>query len=401
MLTIRWVRDGRVHRIEPGQLAEVLDSPRGYVWIDLADPTPDEEAVIGDPALGLDPMAQEDVIDDVHLPKVDIHEDHLLLVVHAIEVERSAVELTTCELDVVLGERWVLTHHRRQVHTVDTVGDMLDRGLPGLDRPALVVHRILDVMYDVFVPFLDLMGQRLDLVEEDVLEAPTSATRSEIFALRRDLIMLRRIAVPQAEIIRQLGREQTPVLDAPDRALFRDVYDHVHRTAEVSEAYRQLVESAYDMYRSVREDQTNRRLTVLTMVSTILLPITVVAGIYGMNFEHMPELDEPWAYPMVWGVFVLIVVSALLLFRAWGWIGAGAEDERIARRRSLVERLEVPVLGQVLKVPAYGTRFAARSGRSALRTGGRLLGRALRADPHADPHRGDPHADPGDRRSEH
>lgn len=378
MLTIRWVRDGQVRRIQRDGLPEALRAPDGYVWIDLADATPEEEAVIGHPSLGLGAMAKEDMLEDVHLPKVDVHEDHLLLVVHAIEIETSAVELTTCEMDVALGHRWLITHHRRQLHTVDAVGDMLDKGLPGLDRPALVVHRILDVMYDVFVPFLDLMGQRLDLVEEDVLEAPTAATRSEIFALRRDLITLRRISVPQAEVIRQLGREQIAVLEPHDRVYFRDVYDHIHRMAEVSEAYRQLVESAYDMYRSVRDDETNRRLTLLTMVSTILLPISVIAGIYGMNFVHMPELDQPWAYPLVWGVFVLIFVSSMLLFRAWGWIGRATEDEHMARRRSLVERLEVPVLGQVLKVPAYGTRFAVRGGRRALRTGGRLLGRAVR-----------------------
>ena len=376
MLTIRWMRDGRARTVPLSALADALAGD-GYVWIDLSAPTPEERAVLDHPALALDPFAREDILEDTHLPKLDVHDDHLLLVVHAVEVERSAVELVTVELDIAVGDHWILTHHARALHTVAAVGDMVDRGLPGLDRPALVVHRILDVMDDVFVPFLDLMGQRLDLVEEDVLETPTSATRSEIFALRRDLITLRRISVPQAEVVRQLSREQVPMFTAGDRALFRDVYDHIHRLAEVSEAYRQLVESAYDMYRSVRDDETNRRLTVLTMVSTILLPITVLAGIYGMNFEHMPELDERWAYPTLWGLFGVILVGGLLLFRRWGWLGRGAEDEQMARRRSLVERIEVPVLGQVLKVPAYGTRFAVRSGRLAVRGGGRLLSRLL------------------------
>ncbi|MBW3561946.1 MAG: magnesium transporter CorA family protein [Actinobacteria bacterium] len=376
MLTIRWMRDGRARTIPLSALADALAGD-GYVWIDLSAPTPEERAVLDHPALSLDPFAREDILEDTHLPKLDVHDDHLLLVVHAVEVERSAVELATGELDIAVGDDWMLTHHARALHPVAAVGEMVDRGLPGLDRPALVVHRILDVMDDVFVPFLDLMGQRLDLVEEDVLETPTAATRSEIFALRRDLITLRRISVPQAEVIRQLSREQVPMFTAGDRALFRDVYDHIHRLAEVSEAYRQLVESAYDMYRSVRDDETNRRLTVLTMVSTVLLPITVLAGIYGMNFEHMPELDERWAYPALWGVFGAIITGGLLLFRRWGWLGGGAEDEQMAKRRSLVERIEVPVLGQVLKVPAYGTRFAVRSGRLAVRGGGRLVSRLL------------------------
>lgn len=371
MLTIRHIHHAEATIIAPDRLESALAGP-GFVWLDLTEPTAEEEAVLDHPALAIDPLAKEDIVEDVHLPKLDAYADHALLTVHALEIETSTVELTTIELDLVIGKRYLITHHRRRIAALDAVAELVHRDQTWFEGPVRVVHRVLDVMNDVFVPFLDLLGQRLDLVEEDVLQRPTLITRNEIFALRRDLITLRRISVPQAEVIRRLGREQIPVVSASDRVLFRDVYDHLYRMAEVSEVYRQLVESAYDMYRSVREDETNRRLAILTMVSTLLLPISAIAGIYGMNFEHMPELDETWVYPLLWVLFAVIISAGLLVFRSWGWLGREEVDAELARRRRLVERLELPGLGQVLRVPAYGARFALKGGRRVARLGRRL-----------------------------
>lgn len=375
MLTIRHVTEGSARRVALDRLDEVLDTTDGFVWIDLSDPAPEEQDVLDRPAMGIDPLVREDIRDDAHLPKLDIFVDHLLLTLHPLEVETSTVALRTGELDVVLADRLLVTHHVPRIASVETVAEQLEADRAGrveLDRPAAVLHRILDVMAAVYLPFLELLGRRLALVEEDVVGHPVEATRDEIFALRRDLITMRRISVPQAEVVRALSRERSPVLDDEDRVLFRDVWDHLNRMAELSESYRQLAQSAYEMYRSVRDDQTTRRLTLLTMVSTLLLPITAVAGIYGMNFQFMPELDERWAYPAVLTVFAVIVVGGLALFRWWGWLGRPRQDEETRRRHRRVERLEIPGVGRALKVPAYGARFALARSRQVVRAGRRL-----------------------------
>ena len=381
MLTIRYVRPDGVETVEADRIEEILGAGDGFLWFDMAAPTPEEEAVIHLPALGIQPLAKQDMLEDLHLPKLDIYDDQAMLTVHAIEVERSVVEITTVEVDIVLARNYLFTFRRRRVASLLAVARALDEGTSVIDRPALLLHHILDAMDDVFVPFLDRLGQRLDVVEEEVLlQQPSTITRSEIFQLRRDLITLRRISVPQAEVLRQLSREQIPVVDPKDRPLFRDVYDHLFKMAEVSEAYRQLVESAYDMYRSLRDEELNRRLTVLTMISALLLPITTIAGIYGMNFEHMPEIPQPWAYPAVWAIFIIIIIGGLLMFRAWGWIGGKAEAERAAQeRRKGMDVLDIPVLGTVLKVPAYGARLAVKGTRGMLRIG-RWLGRSPTVD---------------------
>ncbi len=357
MLEIRHITDAGVRRLQPEDLADGT-SGDGYVWIDLHDPTDDEESILELASLGIEPMAIEDMREDLHLPKLDVFEDQFLLTVHGIAVQQSRIEIETVEVDVLVKRDVLVTFHEDEVASVDRVLKALDRrGNKGLTRPIEALHRILDVMNDVFVPFLDLIERRLDLVEEDILTEPTEMTRREIYELQRDVIQLRRVVVPQAEVLRRLGRDQVGLVEERDMALFRDIYDHLYRMAEFSDSYRQLLDSAMDNYRSALNDDLNDMLKVLTLFSAMLLPISVLAGIYGMNFAQMPELQFRWAYPALWAVFITVLVGEFLWFRSRGWVGGRAEREAMERRRSaFAEVLHIPVLGTVLKVPAYGAR---------------------------------------------
>jgi magnesium transporter len=253
---------------------------------------------------------------------VDVYDRQLLIVAHALTRDTEEGGVDTEELDIVLAPNVVLTYHRATLETIDAAGALLSHRGSGLDRPILLIHRILDGLNDRFVPVLDQLGARLDEVEHGVDDAPgDDEVVDEIFRLRRDLISVRRFAVPQAEAIGRLARVHSTLVPSDDQPLFRDVYDHLYRLSEVTESYRQLVDSAYDSFLIRREQETNRRITLLTMVSSIALPITVVAGIYGMNFAYMPELDESWAYPTFWVIVIALVVFQVVIFRKWGWIG--------------------------------------------------------------------------------
>lgn len=367
MLTIRHLSDGSARAVERRELADVIDGP-GLVWIDLDEPTEEEQQVVSSPALHLHQLIIEDMFEDRHLPKLDAYPDQVLMTVHAIAIERSGLEVGTTELDIVVRGNVVVTHHVEPITSVRLVGEHIDDlGALGFERPGQLVHHLLDVMGDVFAPFVAQMEQRLEIIEEDILSRPTQTTRREIFALQRDLVELRRVVLPQAEVIRRLGRDGSTVFSDDDTVLFRDIFDHVFRMGELIESYGQLAMHAHDQYRAAVDDDLNRMLKVLTMFSALLLPISVVAGIYGMNFVHMPELDETWAYPLVWGVFLSIVVGGLVTFRLQGWIGSRAEEEVQARRSRLGRTLDIPVLGQVLKVPQYGARAVLHTGRTVFR----------------------------------
>lgn len=361
MLTIRHV-DGDTVRHVPVDELPTGPPASGYYWVDLAAPEPQEEAVLD--RLEVHPMAIEDMREDRHLPKLEAYGDELSLTVHGLWIDHMEQEVDTAELDVSMRPWLLVTFHRDPIASVEVVGRRLDEngGLVGLDRAVLLLHRLLDTMNDVMVPFVDHLERRLDVIEEDLLSTPTEATRQDLYRLQRDVIQLRRAVVPQAEVIRRLGRESVGLLDDEDRALFRDVHDHLYRMAELSDSYRQLLDSAMASYRSAQEDQLNDMLRVLTLVSALLLPITMIAGVYGMNFQYMPELGWRPGYFVVLGSFGVIILSMTLWFRHRGWIGRAAEREAERRRTGLGTVLEIPVLGSVLRVPVSGVRAVARTG---------------------------------------
>lgn len=369
VLTIRAVDEGRVRTVDAEELASAAREA-DYLWVDLAAPDADEQQLLTDPTLGLDPLTVADMREERHLPKVDVHGDELAVTVHAVAVRAATEELTTLELDVAVREHLLVTYHEQPVTAVTHVGRRLDdRGAGSLARPVQLLHLLLDTMMDVFLPFTEHLDERLDVVEEDILTDPTELTRREIYELQRDVIQLRRAIVPQAEVVRRLGREPVELVTADDRELFRDVYDHLFRITELSDSYLQLLDSAMASYRSALDDELNDMLNLLTLISAVLLPVTTVAGIYGMNFTNMPELSLTWAYPAVWGLFVLIVTGMLLWFRRRGWIGRAAEREAKRRRAGLSEVLDVPLLGTVVRVPLRGARAVARAGRRRNRPG--------------------------------
>jgi len=312
--------DHVISEIHPDQISAALTQP-GFVWIDIEDPDDSAIELLCSEALAIEPLIIEDLVEDVHLPKVDLYPNQVLIVAHVLTGETLERRVKTNEVDIVLGEKYVLSFHSTRLQTIEATRRILRAPGSRLDRPILVAHRILDGLNDEIVPLLDELGDRLDQIEDRVIDTPDEQTADDIFSLRRDLIAVRRFALPQAEAIGRLARVTTELVPAEDHVLFRDVYDHIYRLSEVTESYRQLADSAYDSYLSRREDETNRRITLLTMVSAISLPITVLAGIYGMNFRYMPELTNRWAYPAFWAVVVVLVVVQMLIFRRWGWIG--------------------------------------------------------------------------------
>lgn len=377
MLTIRHLQGGRTRRLEPAELAGARDA-EGTVWIDLSAPTPEEAAILSHDRIDLDPLTIEDMREDRHLPKLEELGDCLSLTVHGLALETAAVELGTHELDIALKEGLLVTYHEEDLPAVEAVGRRLDATeRHRIDTPVQLLHLVLDTMTGIFVPFLDHLDRRIDVIEADILSEPTETTRRDIYELQRDVIQLRRAVVPQAEVIRQLSHDPSGLVDEPDLALFRDLYDHLYRMAEMSDSYLQLLDSALQSYRSSQDDDLNEMLRVLTLVSATLLPISVIAGIYGTNFDVIPELDWRWGYYAMWGLFALIILGMVTWFRHRGWIGRRAEQEAQDRRTALSSVLQVPVLGKVLDVPVTGARTVARSGIRTARHGVRTARRGV------------------------
>jgi magnesium transporter len=239
--------------------------------------------------------------------------------VHGAHAARSTFELS--ELDVVLGKHFVLTHHSKPMPGLDTLReDVARNGRPLNKGAAWVAHAVLDHVVDDYIPILDRLDVQLDDLEDEVLTDPTQDVLGRIFQSKRELQQLRRAFVHQKELFHRLGRGDFPLIPEALVPFFRDVYDHFARVADLAESYRDLVGAALDTYLSVQSNKMNAIMKQLTLTATIFMPLSFIAGFYGMNFEFMPELHRKWGYPAVIGVMVMVAFGMLAFYRRKKWI---------------------------------------------------------------------------------
>ncbi|MDQ3530611.1 MAG: magnesium transporter CorA family protein [Actinomycetota bacterium] len=365
MLTVRRIGDDCVEVVGAAAVdafaAEAAEA-QGVLWIDLVGSDPSHTETLC--RLGVNDWVAEDILQPSTHPKAESHEDHLFLVVHAIDlqlVDGQFGQLDTCELDIVVGPGWLVTHAAGELEVIAGTRQALERDPHLGATPGMLAHTLLDQLVDVYEPYIDdFVPRAIDEVEASLFteRQPDPAVRIEIYLRRRDVQRLVRVAGPQAHAVQRLtamAGELAAAERLPDyQALFADIADRLAYVANQTRSLTDQLDTAFDHYEAVVAHNQNEITKVLTMVSAVLLPITVVAGIYGMNFVYMPELDERWAYPAVMVLNVVIVVVNLTLFRLKGWIGGRGRTARVART------LQVGA-GRVVRAPAMGVRVAGRS----------------------------------------
>ncbi len=303
-----------------GDVRKVI-AEKKTTWIDLGEQSPEVDAFLGD-ALSLHPLTIEDIWSDRPSPKVDEFPEYLYICAHT--VRRKDDELVTCEVDLVLTTNVVVTHDSSGVVSASVRAEILrtprlmQRGAPW------VAHAILDRLVDGYLPVIDAFDDDVGALEDDVLaKAGTpegTAVLGRILALKRALQSLRRVAIHQRELLLRLARGEFALFPPELLPYLRDVHDHFVRVGDLADSYRDLVTSALDAYLSVQSNRMNEIMKTLTLISTVMLPLTFIAGVYGMNFEHMPELKWEYGYPYALALMATVAVGAALWFRHKRWI---------------------------------------------------------------------------------
>ena len=311
---------------DPAEIRAALGAGQ-RIWIDLERQTPDADALLTD-VLKLHPLTIEDIWADRSRPKIDDFDGYLYVIVHGIGAAKHD-KLQTVEIDVVIGPNWLVTHDPAGLVS-DDIGTELDHSARVLGKGvAWLAHALLDRAVDLYMPVIDQLDAEIEQLENDTLDHAGTprgqAVLIRILAFKRRLQQLRRMGVHQREILLRLSRGELDEIPSDALPFFRDVYDHFLRINDISEGYRDLVTSALDAYLSVQSNRMNEIMKTLTLMSTVMLPLTFIVGLYGMNFKHMPELDWAWGYPAVIGVMLTVVTSILLWFRHRGWIGRSRE----------------------------------------------------------------------------
>jgi magnesium transporter len=304
-------------------LPELLKDEKAVIWIDMEQPTEADERLLLD-LFDFHPLTVEDCRETRNYPKVEEFPAYLYFIVHGVRADTSPDHFNTIELDGFLGKNYVITYHHDTFRSINNVKKLLSTTPVACQRgPAFLLHQLLDQIVDFYSPVLDDFDERIAKLEDDIftLARPNKMILEEIMNLKRGVLRLRRISGRQMEVILRMSRGEFPLIPAQSLPFFRDIHDHIMRVTDLAENYRDLIGGALEAYLSVVSNNMNEIMKVLTIFSAIMLPLTFIAGVYGMNFEHMPELGTRFGYFVVLGLMVIVAVGMLIFFWRRGWIG--------------------------------------------------------------------------------
>ncbi len=308
-------------------LPELLADKTNVVWVDLLAETPEQiesaRRLLLD-VFGFHPLTVEDCIETRNQPKIESFPDYLYFIVHGVRAEEmTSTNFITKELDGYLGDNFVVTFHTERFRSIKTVKQQIRNNPFACQRgAAYLLHQILDQIVDLYMPMVDDYDRSINELEERVFEMRKSGTSllEDIMDLRRSVARLRRISSRQLDVLHRISHGEFPQIPAHILPFFRDVHDHLQRISDLAENYRELVSGLFDIHFSVVASKTTEVMKTLAVVSAIILPLSLIAGIYGMNFENMPELRTRNGYFLVLGVMGAVTLILLLYFWRRGWI---------------------------------------------------------------------------------
>lgn len=316
-------------------LPKLLADEKNLVWVDFdiqdeADRIEAEAILIN--IFKFHPLTAEDARETRNQPKIEAFNGYLFFIVHGVKHgETNAANFVTKELDGYLGKNFLVTYHQEMFRSIDKVKRNIRETTFSCERgAAYLLHQILDELVDLYLPIVDEFDAEINSLEERIfrMKKANDKVLEEIMDVKRAVARLRRISTKQLDVLYKMAHGNFPLIDEHIQPFYRDVHDHLQRISDLSENYRDLVSGLLDIHFSVIANKTNEVMKVLAIFSAIVLPLSLIAGIYGMNFENMPELKTAWGYFMVLGVMVVVAAGLLLYFWRRGWIG-GSDLKRI------------------------------------------------------------------------
>ncbi len=314
----------RVEGYDEALIRKALADNTGVLWLDVYVDGPEDGRVLSE-VFNFHPLAIEDAVEPrIDPPKIDDHGEYLFIVLNALTSYEAGTELETAEADFFLGSNYVVSVHRDPIPALDFYFDRAQRDETILlHRADWVLHGMLDAIVDAYLPIVDAVDETIDKIEERLLDHPDRSLLQQILLSKRNSLRLRRATAPQREIMNRLARGEFPKVIASDTSIyFRDVYDHLVRIEYLVEAVRDLADGALQTYLSVVSNRLNEVMKVLTAAATIFLPLTLVSGVYGMNFEHnqFPSFGAWWGFPAVVAGMIALGVSMLTFFKVRRWL---------------------------------------------------------------------------------
>lgn len=270
----------------------------------------------------LHPLVMEDILETEHRPKLENYETYLFLVLKGLQFEEEKAEVRTEQISLILGPDFVLSFQEGDGESFDGVRERIRNNRGKIRRMGAdyLGYALLDSVVDSYFAVLEQLGDSIEKLEEELIVAPSTATLQKLHHLKREMILLRKSVWPLREVISALQREDSALIQESTRIFLRDVYDHTIQVIDTVETFRDLLAGLLDLYLSSLSNRMNEIMKVLTLIATIFIPLTFLAGVWGMNFEFMPELQWKYGYLAAWGLMLLCGGLLLWFFKRKRWL---------------------------------------------------------------------------------
>ena len=271
--------------------------------------------------LGLHPLTLEDIVSTGQRPKVEFFDSHIFIVLRMLNLS-DAGTIQDEQVSLVLTENAVFSFQERQGDVFDAVRARItsNKGRIRKSGPDYLAYALLDAVVDSYFVILEGVSERLEALEETLIKDATSDTLAAINLYKREMLFLRKAVWPLREVLSLLMREDSSLISVHTLTYLRDVYEHTVQVIDTVETFRDLLTGMLDVYLSSLSNRMNEVMKVLTIIATIFIPLTFIAGVYGMNFISMPELSWRWGYPGVWLLMLAVALSLIVYFRRKGWL---------------------------------------------------------------------------------
>ena len=303
------------------QCAACKDGP-GVAWIDVEgihDVAKLEE--LGR-CFDLHPLVMEDILNTDQRPKAEDYGGYLYIVLKMLCFDATKNEVVADQVSVILGSRFVISFQEGELDVFDPLRLRIREGKGRIRTmgPDYLAYALVDAIVDNFFVIFEKFGDEIDVIEDELMASPSRGTLEKIYRLKRDMLFLRKSVWPLRELVAVLERGDSDLVTDPVRTFLRDVHDHAVYLVDTIETFRDMLSGMLDIYLSSMSNRMNEVIKVLTIIATIFIPLTFVAGVYGMNFEYMPELSWRWGYPAVLALMAGVAGGMLVFFRRRGWL---------------------------------------------------------------------------------
>lgn len=267
-------------------------------------------------------LSLEDILNTDQRPKCEEHEDYIFLVVKMITHNKEKDEIDSEQVSFLVTENAALTFQEKTGDVFNPVRERIRKGKGRIRKKDsdYLVYSLFDIIVDEYFEVLEHLGEKVENLENEVIDTPSTETAAKIHSLRQKVLLLRRSIWPLREVINSIMRSESTLIHDDTKLFLRDLYDHTIQVIETIETYRDMLVGILDMYISVSGNRMNEIMKVLTIISTLFMPLGFLAGVYGMNFKYMPELESQWGYPVLIGFMILIIICLLAYFKKRKWI---------------------------------------------------------------------------------